>query len=122
MTFGHLKIQIYINTYDTQVSYPIAIIFLGMANIKACFCFGMIHADLSRAFGFIADNATAMVFGSTTSVSSWEAFRQAIKALMKVFANRLDLVTKHKKYLNMFKWEETNPYVMITRAYPCTIN
>ncbi len=40
--------------------------------------------------------ATAMVFGSTVSASSWEAFRQAIEALTKVFANRPDLVVKHK--------------------------
>jgi hypothetical protein len=78
-----------------------------LAWIKACFHFGRIHADLTRAFGFIADNlfnlATAMVFGLTTSAFSWEAFQQAIKALMKVFANRQNLAVKHKKYLNMLK-------------------
>jgi hypothetical protein len=56
-----------------------AILLLGMADIKAYFCFGRIHADLTGAFGFIADNpynlVTAMIFGSTTSASSWEAFR-----------------------------------------------
>jgi hypothetical protein len=31
-------------------------------------------------------------------------------------------VVKHKKYLNMLKWEETDPHVMTTRAYPCDIN
>ncbi len=84
-----------------------------MANIKSCFCFARIHADLTGAFGFIANDlynlATAMVFGSTTSASSWESFRQAIKDLMKIFANRLDLVIKHKKYLDMLKWEEADP-------------
>jgi hypothetical protein len=102
------------------------IILLGMADIKACFQFGRIHADLTGDFGFIADNlynlATAMVFGSTTSASSWEAFRQAIKALMKVITNRLDLVVKHKKYLGMLKWEETDPHVMFTHPYPCDFN
>jgi hypothetical protein len=97
-----------------------------MADIMACFCFGRIHADLTGAFCFIADNlynlAAAMVFGLTTSASSWEAFGQTIKALTNVFANRWDLVIKHKKYLNMFKWDETNPHVLITRAYPCAIN
>ncbi len=63
-----------------------------------------------------------MVFGLTTSASSWEAFGQAIESLAKVLANRLDLVIKHKKYLNILKWEETNPKVVITRAYPCAIN
>jgi hypothetical protein len=42
-------------------------ILIGIADIKACFCFGRIHVDLTGAFDFIADNlyklATAMVFG-----------------------------------------------------------
>jgi hypothetical protein len=126
ITFGHVKIQIYINIYNTRITYPTALILLGMADIKACFCFGRIHADLTGAFGFIADNlynlATPMVIGSTTSASSWEAFRRAIEALIKVFANRLDLVVKHKKILNMLKWDETDPHVTNTRAYPCTTN
>jgi hypothetical protein len=79
ITFSHVKIQIYIDVYSTQISYPMAIILLGMADIKACFHFGRIHADLTGAFGFIANNlynlATAMVFGLTTSASSWEAFQ-----------------------------------------------
>jgi hypothetical protein len=69
ITFGHVKIQINIDIYNIGISYPTAIILLGMANIKACFHFGRIHADLTGAIGFIADNiynlATAMVFGST---------------------------------------------------------
>ncbi len=96
---------------NRRISLPTIIILLGMADIKAYFCFTRIHADLTGAFGFIANYdlyylTTAMVFGSTTSASSWEAFRQAIKALMKVFVNRFDLVIKHKKYLDMLKWEE----------------
>jgi hypothetical protein len=79
ISFGHVKIQIYINTYNTRINYPIAIILLDMANIKACIRFGRIHVALTGAFGFIADNlynlATAMVFGLTTSASSWEAFQ-----------------------------------------------
>jgi hypothetical protein len=113
ITFGHVKLQIYIDIYNTRIGFSIIIILLCMPNIKSCFCFAKIHADLTRAFGFIANDlynlATAMVFGSTTSASSWESYRQAIKALMKVFANRLDLVIKHKKYLVMLKWEEADP-------------
>jgi hypothetical protein len=52
-----------------------------------------------------------MVFGLTTSVSSSEASQQAIESFAKVLANRLDLVIKHKKYLDILKWEETNPKV-----------
>jgi hypothetical protein len=113
-------------TSIVHVSVFHRIIFLGMADIKACFHFTMIHADVTGAFGFIAEDlynlVTAMVFGSTTSPSRWEAFQQAIKALTKVFANRLDLAIKHKKYLDIFKWEETDLHAVITPAFSCAIN
>jgi hypothetical protein len=85
-----------------------------------------IQADLTGAFDFTADElynlATGMVFGSTASASSWEAFRQAIEALTKVFANRPDLVVKHTTFINMLKWEEIDPSTELTPAFLCTIN
>jgi hypothetical protein len=76
--FGHVKIQLYINIYNTRVSHPNDVILLGMADIKACFCFPRINPNFTGAFGFMAGGyynlATAMVFGSTTSASSWEPF------------------------------------------------
>ncbi len=78
VTFGHVKIQLYIDIYNTRVSHPNDVILLGMADIKACFCFPRIHPDLTGAFEFMAGGyynlATAMVFGSTTFASSWEPF------------------------------------------------
>jgi hypothetical protein len=82
--------------YKTRISYPTATI---LCNLK-----------------------TAMVFGLTASVSSWEVFRQAIKALTKVFANRPDLVIRHKKIIDMLKWEEIDPSAKLTPAFSCTIN
>jgi hypothetical protein len=55
ITFGHVKIQLYIDIYNTRLSNPTATILLGMADIKACFRFPRIHPDLTRAFGFVAD-------------------------------------------------------------------
>jgi hypothetical protein len=63
-----------------------------------------------------------MVFGSTASASSWEAFRQAIKTLTKGFANRPDLVVKHKTFIDMLKWEEIDPSAKLTPTFSCTIN
>ncbi len=63
-----------------------------------------------------------MVFGSTASASSWEAFRQAIEALKNVFANRPNLVVRHKKFIDMLKWEEIDPSTELTPAFSCTIN
>ncbi len=78
ITFGHVKIQLYIDIYNMRVSHLNDVILLGMADIKACFCFPRIHPDLTGAFGFTAGGyynlATAMIFGSTTSTSSWEPF------------------------------------------------
>jgi hypothetical protein len=126
VTFGHVKSQIYMDIYNTCISYPTATILLGLADVKACFRYPRIHTDLAGAFGFIADKlynlATAMVFGSTASASSWEAFRQAIEALTKVFANRPDLIIRHKKFINMLKWEEIDPSAELTPTFSCTIN
>jgi hypothetical protein len=63
-----------------------------------------------------------MVFGSTASASSWESFRQAIEALTEVFSNRPDLFIKHKKYLNMLKWDAIDPNAKKVRAFSCAIN
>ncbi len=126
ITFGHVKIQSYIDIYNTQISHPTATILMEMANIKACFCFPQIHPNLTGAFQFMAGGyynlATAMLFGSTTSASSWEPFRRAIEALSVVYADRPDQVIKHKYYLDMILWEETNPTASITQAIPCLMN
>ncbi len=125
MAFDHVKSQIYTDIYNTRISYSTATILLGLADVKACFRYPKIHADLTGAFGFIADElynlATAMVSGSTASALSWEAFRQAIKALTKVFANRPNLVVRHKKFINMLKWEKFDPSAKLTPAFSCTI-
>jgi hypothetical protein len=78
ITFGHAKMQMYIDIYNTRISYPRSTILLAAANIKACFLFARQHANLTGAFGFFAGGyynlATAMVFGSTASALSWEPF------------------------------------------------
>jgi hypothetical protein len=128
ITFGHVKMKIFIDIYNMCISSPNERILIALADIKACFWFARIHADLTGAFGFLADDlynlATAMVFGSTTSASSWESFRlrRAIEALTIVFANRLDLVSKHKRFLDMFQWEIFDQTIDIVPAVSCNIN
>ncbi len=126
VTFDHVKSQIYTDIYNMCIIYPTGTILLGLAHAKVCFRYPRIHADLTGAFGFIADElynlATAMVFGLTASSSSWEAFRQAIKALTIFFANRPNLVVKHKTFIDMLKWEEIDPSADLTPAFSCTIN
>ncbi len=76
ITFGHVKMQLYIDIYNTRVSYQTFIILLAMVDVKACFCFPRIHAELTGVFGFLVGGyfnlAMAMVFRSTASASSWE--------------------------------------------------
>jgi hypothetical protein len=126
ITFGHVKIQLYIDIYNTRISHPYVVILLGLADIKACFRFPRLHPDLTGAFGFTAGGfynlATAMVFGSTTSASSWEPFRRGIEALSVAYADRPDLVIKHKFYLDMISWAEEDPTTEITPAFPCLKN
>ncbi len=124
--FGHVKSQIYMDIYNARISYPTATILLSLADVKAFFQYPRIHTDLTGAFDFIADKlynlATAMLFGLTASTSSWEAFRQAIEALTKVFANRPDLAIRHKIFIDMLKWEKIDPSTKLTPTFSCTIN
>jgi hypothetical protein len=125
ITSGQVKMQLYIDIYNTRVSYPTLIILLAMADVKACFCFPRIHADLTGAFGFLAGGyfnlATAMVFGSTTSASSWEPIRRAIQALSVVYAHPRDLIKKHRNLLDMISWATLDPAPDLARAIPCSI-
>ena len=85
ITFGTTKMLFYTDIYNTMITFPDKPILLATDDIKACFRFTQIHADLSGAYGFNAGGyfnlAKAMVFGSKASASSWEPFRQAIEAL-----------------------------------------
>jgi hypothetical protein len=71
ITSGHVKMQMYIDIYNTCITYPTFIILLAMAHVKACFHFPCIHTDLTGAFGFLARKyfnlVVALVFGSTAS-------------------------------------------------------
>jgi hypothetical protein len=95
-------------------------------RVKACFCFPRIYADLTGAFGFLAGGyfnlATAMVFGSTASKSSWEPFRHAIQSLSVVYAHCHDLIDKHRKFLDMISWAPLNQAPALAKAVPCLIN
>jgi hypothetical protein len=126
ITFRHVKMQLYTDIYNTCISYPTLTILLAMADVKACFCFPCIHADLTGAFGFLVGGyfnlATAMVFGSTTSASSWEPFRHAIQALLVAYAHRHNLIEKHKKNLDMISWAPLNPAPDLAKVVPCSNN
>jgi hypothetical protein len=124
ITFRHVKMQLYIDIYNTPITNPTFIILLAIVDVKTCFCFSCIHADLTGAFGFLAGGyfnlATAMVFGSIASASSWEPFWRAIQALSVIHAHCPDLIKK--KFLNMISWATQDPAPDLARAIPCSIN
>ena len=100
--FGKSKMRLLITIYNWRVSYPLKRIYLVLADITACFHFPKIHADVTGAFGFMAEGlyflATSMVFGSNTSASSWEPFRRAIQSLIPIYSMRTDLVENINTY------------------------
>ena len=76
--FGTAKMKLLTSIYNWRISFPKETIYVALADITACFCFPRIAADLTGAFGFVADGmyfvVTSHVFGSNTSCSSWEPF------------------------------------------------
>jgi hypothetical protein len=126
ITLGHVKMQLYIEIYNACMTYPTFIILLAMADVKACIRFPCIHTDLTGTFGLLAwgnfNWATAMVFGSTASASSWEPFRNSIQALSVVYAHCRDLIQKHRNFLDMISWATLDPAPDLARAIPCLIN
>ena len=108
-----------------RVSFFNVPILLIPTDIKVCFCHTCIHTVLTGDFGFTDGGyysiATAMVFGSTTSASSWDPIRQAIEAMSEVFVDRQDLVIKHCCYLDMIQWAEIDLTMKITPAIACAI-
>jgi hypothetical protein len=127
INFGNAKMNLLIRIYIWRISYPQMKIFLALADITACFCFPRIHADLTGAFGFMAENlyflATSMVFGSNAATSSWEPFRRAIQSLIPIYSMRTDLISKHKCLLDMLVREDGDtPTCQLIQAEKCQIN
>jgi hypothetical protein len=98
--------------YNWRISYPDKTIYIALVDITASFCFPRILADITGAFGFVADDlfflATSHVFRSNTSTSSWEPLWQSIKALIPMYTNNSSLVEKHTELLSMIKWDKSN--------------
>ena len=111
--FWHHKMEFYIWIHNTVVSFPHVDILLTMADVKAYFCFSRIYADLTGSFGFLANSyyclATATIFGSNTSASSWESFCRAIETMAQLFFHRDGPVKNHKFFLGMIQWDTRCP-------------
>ncbi len=124
--FERAKMKFLTSIYNWRISYPDETIYIALADITACFCFPRNLADITGAFGFVADDlfflTTSHVFGSNTSASSWEPLQQSIEALIPVYMNDSNLVKKHAELLSMIKWDKSNINVPKTRMHACKIN
>ena len=123
--FGQAKVKLLTDIYNWRVSFPDSTIFIALADITACFRFARIMADITGAFGFMADNlyflSTSHVFGSNTSASSWEPLRRSIEALIPVYMEDESLVAKHRALLDGITWDDPTdrPFV---KAMACALN
>lgn len=130
ITFGNTKLQFMKHLYNLRISYPTEEIWLGTADIKACFRWPKLHPDITGAFGFVMGflNSfflmTAMVFGFRASANSWEPFRRAIEALTAVFFVQFEEdISSHQEFIDMVQFDELPPSdTEFVRAKPCSIN
>ena len=125
--FGTAKMRLLISIYNWRISFPKETIYVALADVTTCFRFPWIAADLTGAFGFVADGmyfvVNSHVFGSNTSCSSWEPFRWAIQALTRIYLERTDLIKKHAELLSLLKWDDLLAASQsITPAVPCALN
>jgi hypothetical protein len=125
--FGRAKMNLFINIYNWRISYPDETIYLALADITACFRFPRISANITGAFGFMAEGyyflSTGHVFGSNTSASSWEPPWQAIQSMIPIYLQQDDLVAKHKTLLDTLKREiPALDNVWPVRAFKCELN
>jgi hypothetical protein len=127
ITFGMAKMKLLQRIFNWRVSHSKIKIYLALLDIKVCFHFPRVHADLTGGFGFMAEQmyflATSMVFGSNASTSSWGPFQRAIEALIIEYSMRFDLISEHKHLLDMLKWEDKYIHISeFVQAVACPLN
>lgn len=127
VTFGYVHMAFMIWIYNLRITFPDEEILLAYLDITACFRWPKINPDLIGAFGFVACGfyflANAMVFGSTTSASSWEPFRRGIQGLATFYFADKTLKLRHKKWLDMVRWSSPpDESVRYVQALPCELN
>ena len=128
VTFGKSNHLFQQYLYNTRVSYPDQEIHLASADVKAAFRYPRMQPDLAGMFGFVISGmyyfiATAMVFGSIVSSTSWEPFRRAIEVMTGIYSMRTDLVKKHEHYLDMITIASPPPSdTTFVQAVACSQN
>ena len=107
VTFGLVKILFYWLIYNQRACFPGKVIYLALADIKACFRFLRIHPDLAGTFGFmekvciVSQLLWCLVPTHQHHVGS--LLCRGIKRLTKKYSNQLDLVETHKCFIDVVK-------------------
>ncbi len=105
ITFGYVKIQLYIDIYNMQIIHPIATILFGNGQHQGMLLFPTNPSQLDWGLWIYGRRLLQSGHGHGIWLYdvrfSWEPFWRAIEALSVVYADRPDLVIKHKYYLDM---------------------
>ncbi|KAL7489749.1 hypothetical protein ACHAW6_015469 [Cyclotella cf. meneghiniana] len=111
ITFGNTKLNFMKHLYNLRISYPSSEIWIGTADIKACFRWPKLHPDITGAFGFAIAN-------------SWEPFCRAIELMTAIFFVQFkEDISTHQKFIDMVHFDDLPPPKMVfARAHPCSIN
>ena len=131
ITFGNTKMEFMTAMYNTRADYEDEEIWIGAADIKACFRYPRIHPDVCGAFSYVIDFmgfffvSTAMVFGFAASANCWEPFRRAIERMTAVFFEQMNNEsTDHQDLIDMLEFDDLpmKDTVTFTKAKKCSIN
>ena len=102
ITFGNSKSKFMTDVYNIRIDHPGEEIWLGTADVKACFRTPKLHPDITGTFSFMIGFMncffvmTAMVFGYKSSTNSWEPFRRAIEIMSIVCSLTNTKTTKNR--------------------------
>jgi hypothetical protein len=126
ITIRHVKMQMYIDIYNSRIIYPTFIILLAMMDVKACFRFPCIHADITGTFWFPSWGLLQSSYRDGLWIYRLHIKLGAIPAchppLSVVYAHCHDLIKKHRKSLDMISWATLGLAPDLARAIPCSIN
>lgn len=113
ITFGNSKSKFMTDVYNIRIDHPGEEIWLGTADVKACFRTPKLHPEITGTFSFMIGFMncffvmTAMVFGYKSSTNSWEPFRRAIEIMSSVFFDKYkDDKESYKDYLDYVVFDE----------------
>ena len=89
ITFSSTKMDHMVRLYKLRISYPDKEIVKVAPDVKTCFRYPWIYPDPTGSFSFVIGSmfflATAILFFSVMSASSWEPFRRDVMVMAQIY-------------------------------------